>query len=204
MNEIEEADIKELIGQNKEILAKMDEMILLLKKIKSKRNKGSGKNIDNKEQAEKLKAMPGMLYSAFRYTDKKVLYSCSSETHLFEEKDLKFIRKLRPMKIINQSEVYDETAASYIIPVFTSDVLFFRGDSIEVIFAVLLAQFRHKCVIDSTTSKTITIPKIKEFKEKFRKSGSYKKYLDMSSQEMGFNIWKSFVDFVENPDYSGY
>ena len=39
MNEIEETDMKELIGQNKEILAKMDEIILLLNKIKSKRNK---------------------------------------------------------------------------------------------------------------------------------------------------------------------
>lgn len=204
MNEIEETDMKELIGQNKEILAKMDEIIVILNKIKSKRNKAASQNSDNKEESEKLKIMPEMLYSAFHYNKKKVCYLCSEESKLFEEKDLKFISRLRPLKIIRPAAVNDGSSDYYIMPVYSSHIVFFRGKSLDMVYQVLLAQFNHTPVIDLATSKTISVLKIQEFKKILTEAESYKKYLDITKETHDFEEYFHFIDFTENREDSGY
>ena len=202
MNEIEEADIKELIGQNKELLAKMDEMIVLLNKIKSKRNKGFDKK--SVEEQPRLKVIPDMLYSAFHYNKKNVGYLCSEETKLFEEKDLKFINRLRPLKIIRPAAANDGSSDYYIMPVYSSHIMFFRGDSIEIVYPVLLAQFTRMPVIDLATSKTISVLKIQEFKKILTEAESYKKYLELTRESHEMDEYFNFIHFVENPNDSGY
>ena len=202
MKEIEQTDIKELICQNKEILAKLDEIILLLNKIKSKRNKGAEKA--EVKNTPKLKLIPDMLYSVFHYNNKNVCYLCSVESKLFEEKDLKFISRLRPLKIIRPSGVNDGTSDYYIMPVYSSHIVFFRGESLDIVYQVLLAQFNHTPVIDLATSKTISVIKIQEFKKILTEAESYKKYLELTRESHEMEEYFNFIHFVENPNDSGY
>ena len=202
MKEIEQTDIKQLIGQNKEILVKLDEIILLLNKIKSKRNKAAEK-VEVKN-TPKLKLIPDMLYSVFHYNKKKVCYLCSEESKLFEEKDLKFISRLRPLKIIRPAAVNDGSSDYYIMPVYSSHIMFFRGDSIEIVYPVLLAQFTRMPVIDLATSKTISVLKIQEFKKILTEAESYKKYLELTRESHEMDEYFNFIHFVENQEDSGY
>jgi len=202
MKEIEQADIRELIGQNKEILAKMDEMIVILNKIKSKRNKATDKPEVNNNP--KLKLTPDILYSVFHYNKKRICYLCSEESKLFEEKDLKFISRLRPLKIIRPAAVNDGSSDYYIGPVLLSSIVFFRGESTDIVYQVLLAQFNSKPVIDLATSKTISVLKIREFKKILMEAESYKKYLDLTRESHDLDEYFNFIHFVENPNDSGY